>query len=127
MMARSGMLSHESDPVPLLRSSCALWTQRGTVTVPIRARNEPSRSFHNYREGPYKGCKENFLVYLLRVNALLAQCFNSVLNVKVLVDAFNQEKALVGASSVMVKSSIDNLRKGSFEALVTMTGLQTEA
>ena len=27
------------------------------------------------------------------------------LNVKVLVDAFNQEKALVGASSVMVKSS----------------------
>ena len=72
MMARSGMLSHESDPVPLLRSSCALWTHRGPVTVPIRARNEPSRSFHRHREGPYKGCKENFLVYLLRVNALLA-------------------------------------------------------
>ena len=31
-------------------------------------------------------------------------CLNSVLNVKVLVGAFNQEKALVGAFSVIVKS-----------------------
>ena len=30
---------------------------------------------------------------------------NSVLNVKALVGAFNQEKALVGAFSVIVKSS----------------------
>ena len=44
-------------------------------------------------------------VYLLWVNAYLAQCLNSVLNVKALVGAFNQEKALVGAFSV-----ITNLR-----------------
>ena len=31
------------------------------------------------------------------------QCLNSVLNVKALVGAFNQEKALVGAFSVIVK------------------------
>ena len=31
----------------------------------------------------------------LGVNARLAQCLNSVLNVKALVGAFNQEKALV--------------------------------
>ena len=31
------------------------------------------------------------------VNACLAYCLNSVLNVKVVVAAFNQEKALVGA------------------------------
>ena len=35
----------------------------------------------------------------------LRQClFNSVLNVKALVGAFNQEKALVGAFSVIVKT-----------------------
>ena len=39
------------------------------------------------------------------VNARLAQCLNSVLNVKALVGAFNQEKARVGAFSV-----ITNLR-----------------
>ena len=39
--------------------------------------------------------------------------FNSVLNVKVSVAAFNQEKALVGAFSV-----ITNLRMELFEALV---------
>ena len=38
---------------------------------------------------------------------------NSVLNVKVRVGAFNQEKALVGAFSV-----ITNLRMDIFEALV---------
>ena len=38
--------------------------------------------------------------------------FNSVLNVKVVVAAFNQEKALVGAFSV-----ITNLRMELFEAL----------
>ena len=38
------------------------------------------------------------------VNARLAWCLNSVLNVKVLVDAFNQEKALVGAFSMIVKT-----------------------
>ena len=38
------------------------------------------------------------------VNAHLAYCLNSVLNVKSLVGAFNQEKAVVGAFSVIVKS-----------------------
>ena len=38
-------------------------------------------------------------------NARLAKCLNSVLNVKAVVAAFNQEKALVGAFSV-----IPNLR-----------------
>ena len=38
------------------------------------------------------------------VNARLALCLNSVLNVKALVDTFNQEKALVGAFSLIVKS-----------------------
>ena len=35
-------------------------------------------------------------------NAYLALCLNSVLNVKALVGAFNQEKALIGASSMIV-------------------------
>ena len=37
------------------------------------------------------------------VNSPLAWCLNSVLNVKVLVGTFNQEKALVGAFSVIVQ------------------------
>ena len=37
------------------------------------------------------------------VNARLAFCLNSVLNVKAVVAAFNQEKALVGAFSVIVQ------------------------
>ena len=44
---------------------------------------------------------------------LQALCRNSVLNVKMLQGAFNQEKALVGAFSV-----IRNLRMELFEALV---------
>ena len=47
------------------------------------------------------------------VNARLAKCLNSVLNVKAVVAAFNQEKALVGAFSV-----ITNLRMELFEALI---------
>ena len=35
------------------------------------------------------------------VNARLAYCLNSILNVKALVGAFNQEEALVGALSVI--------------------------
>ena len=38
------------------------------------------------------------------VNVHLAQCLNSVLNVREVVAAFNQEKALVGASSVTAKT-----------------------
>ena len=41
-----------------------------------------------------------------------SMCLNSVLNVKAVVAAFNQEKALVGAFSV-----ITNLRMDLFEAL----------
>ena len=37
------------------------------------------------------------------VNARLSKCLNSVLNVKALVGAFNQEKALVGAFSAIVQ------------------------
>ena len=37
------------------------------------------------------------------VNARLAKCLHSVLNVKALLGAFNQEKALVGAFSVIVQ------------------------
>ena len=37
-------------------------------------------------------------------NACLVQCLNSVLNVKGLVGAFNQERALVGAFSVIMKT-----------------------
>ena len=40
-----------------------------------------------------------------RINACLSKFHNSVLNVKALLGAFNQEKALVGAISVIVKSS----------------------
>ena len=46
------------------------------------------------------------------VSVRLAKCLNSVLNVKAVVAAFNQEKALVGAFSV-----ITNLRMELFEAL----------
>ena len=49
----------------------------------------------------------HFHVYLLtggvNVNVHLAEC-HSVLNVKALIDTFNQDKALVGAFSVIVKT-----------------------
>ena len=38
------------------------------------------------------------------VNSCLAYCLNSVLNVKALVGTFNQEEALEGAFSVIVKT-----------------------
>ena len=49
-----------------------------------------------------------------------SMCLNSVLNVKVVAAAFNQEKALVGAFSV-----ITNLRMDLFEALL-YTNTQAE-
>ena len=57
-----------------------------------------------------------FHVYLPRVNAHLAWCLNSVLNVKALVGAFNQEKALVGAFSVIVQPVVKPM--DSFTALL---------
>ena len=45
----------------------------------------------------------NFTSTYRGVNARLALCLNSVLNVKAVVAAFNQEKALVAAFSVIVQ------------------------
>ena len=50
---------------------------------------------------------------------LFSKCLNSVLNVKAVVAAFNQEKALVGAFSV-----ITNLRMDLFETLVRIDQAQ---
>ena len=56
-----------------------------------------------------------FDVCLLCSGACLAKCLNSVLYVKVVVAAFNQEKALVGAFTVIVKTDCET--DGSSEAL----------
>ena len=45
-----------------------------------------------------------FYVHLPWVNACLAKCLNSVLTVPALEGTFNQEKALVGAFSVIDKT-----------------------
>ena len=57
---------------------------------------------HNCHKGRaalriYELCVSIPIVYLPWVNAYLAHCLKSVLNVKALIVAFNQEKALVGA------------------------------
>ena len=44
-----------------------------------------------------------FHIYLPWANVFLAECLNSVLNVKALLGVFNQEKALVDAFFVIVK------------------------
>ena len=49
----------------------------------------------------------------------LTPILHSVLNAKALVDTFNQEKALVGAFSVIMK--IDCETDGSYAALMTMS------
>ena len=49
------------------------------------------------------------------------KCFNSVLNVKALVGPFNQEKALVGAISVIVKTGCET--DGSICGTTFYTGL----
>ena len=54
-----------------------------------------------------------FRVYLPWVNAHLAHCPNSVLTMKALLGTCNQEKALVGAFSMIVKT------EGSFAALIS--------
>ena len=58
-----------------------------------------------------------FHVYLPWGQRPFSMCLNSVLNVKAVVAAFNQEKALAGAFSV-----ITNLRIDLFEALVSCVG-----
>ena len=52
-------------------------------------------------------------------NLQTAQCLNSVLNVKAVVAAFNQEKALVGAFSVIVQPVVEPMDR--FAALTLMT------
>ena len=59
--------------------------------------------------------RTNFTLRDPGVNACIAKCLKSVLNVKAVVAAFNQEKALVGAFS-----EITNLRMELFEALINM-------
>ena len=65
----------------------------------------------------------NFMSTFLGVNAHL----NNVLNVKALVDAFNQEKALVGAFSVIVKTDceIDGSSPALAQTLATWPPLET--
>ena len=46
----------------------------------------------------------------------LASCLNSVLNVKALVGAFNQEKALLGAFSVTLKT--DSETDGALQSTI---------
>ena len=46
-----------------------------------------------------------FHAYLQCLGAQLTKCLNTVLKVKAIVGALNQEKALVGAFSVIVKTS----------------------
>ena len=60
-------------------------------------------------------------VYLPGVNGYLAQCLNSVLNVKALVGTFNQEKALVGAFSVIVQPVVEPMEH--YTALMSTTML----
>ena len=54
----------------------------------------------------------NFMSTYCGVNACLAKCLYSVLIVKALVGTFNQEKALVGAFFVIVKTDCET--DGSF-------------
>ena len=61
----------------------------------------------------------NFMSTYHGVNVRLAYCLNSVLNVKAVVAAFNQERNLVGAFSV-----ITNLRMDLFEALVDLQSVR---
>ena len=51
----------------------------------------------------YDICVGDPISHLLTVgvNVCLVQCLNSVINVKAVVAAFNQEKALVGAFSMI--------------------------
>ena len=79
----------------------------------------PRRNYHDgrlYANQPSWLLRQhpNFTYTYRGVNACSAQCLNSVLNVKAVVAAFNQEKALVGAFSV-----ITNLRMKLFQALLS--------
>ena len=54
-------------------------------------------------------------------------CLNSVLNVKALVGAFNQEKALVGAFSVIVQPVVEPMdRFATLIEILALTSLLAE-
>ena len=57
---------------------------------------------------------EDFLITLLGL--IIVLCLNSVLNVKALAGTFNQEKALVGAFSMIVQPVVEPMDR--FAALV---------
>ena len=61
-------------------------------------------------------CVVDRIVSYLRFSFPLFHGLNSVLNVKALVGAFNQEKALVGAFSMIVQSVVEPMDR--FAALV---------
>ena len=54
--------------------------------------------------------RPNFTSTYRGVNVCSALCLNSVLNVKAVVAAFNQEKALVGAFSMIVKTDCETVQ-----------------
>ena len=67
----------------------------------LAQRSQPTGSFKNLPV-PCDNCIEDPISRLLTVGSTPVS--HSVLNVKALVGAFNQEKALVGAFSVIVKT-----------------------
>ena len=93
-----------------------------------RASNEGSRRLRKVLQSQRRSLLEcrvrkimlasQFHVYLPCLGTCLAKSLSSVLNVKSLVGSLNQERALVGAFSVRVKTD------GSFAALVIMVTLQ---
>ena len=60
-------------------------------------------------------------VYFQWVNTCLALCLDIILNVKTLAGAFNQEKALVGAFSVIVQPVVEPMDR--FTALIIIVDL----
>ena len=81
----------------------------GLNVVWLELENGPSQRFHSYGKGPYWG--NNFMFTYCRLTLVK----HSVLNVRGLVGAFNQEKAIVGVFSVIAKLKFC---EGSFPALL---------
>ena len=79
---------------------------------PTKSRREIGSATGGYKTMLTNPSASQFHIYIPWFNAHLAYCLNSALNVKALVGAFNQEKALVGAFSVIVKT--DRGTDGSF-------------
>ena len=73
---------------------------------------------------PYDFCVGVPISRLLTVGS--TPVYHSVLNVKALVGVFNQEKALVGAFSVIVKFSRRSVRSSIVEARLGREGRGSE-